>query len=74
MPDVDDKRRRTVDSVVGFFLNNWVIKQLFHGYLGTSQPQSSVEEKILETVALGFRITSPLTRDNSWTVSLVVMK
>ena len=35
----NDKRRRTVDSVV-LFLNNWVIKQLFHGYLGNSQPRS----------------------------------
>ena len=39
MPDVNDKRRRTVDSVV-LLLNNWVIKQLFHGYLGNSHPQS----------------------------------
>ena len=31
--------RRTVDSVVLFF-NNWVIKQVFHGYLGNSQPRS----------------------------------
>ena len=35
----NDKRRRTVDSVV-LFLNNWVIKQLFHGYFGNSQPWS----------------------------------
>ena len=39
MPDVNDKRRRTVDSVV-LLLNNLVIKQLFHGYLGNSHPQS----------------------------------
>ena len=73
MPDIDDNHRRTVNSVV-LFLNNWVIKLLFLGYLGTVKQYSSVEEKIWETVALGFRRTSPLTRDKSLTASLVVMK
>ena len=37
MPDVDNKRRRSFGSIV-LFLKDWVIKQLFHGYLGNSQP------------------------------------
>ena len=41
---------------------------------GTVNHNPQVEEKIWEIVALGFRRTSPLTRDNSLTVSLVVMK
>ena len=41
---------------------------------GTVNHNPSVEEKIWETVAPDFRRTSTLSRDNSWTVSLVVMK
>ena len=35
-PDVNDEYRRIVDSI-SVILNNWVIKQLFQGYLGNSQ-------------------------------------
>ena len=69
MPDVDDKCRRIVDSVV-LCLNNLVIKQLW----GTVNHDPSIQEKVWETVALGFRQNFSLTRDNSLTVSLVVMK
>ena len=41
---------------------------------GTVSHDPLVEEKIWETVAQSFRRSSPLTRDNSLTVSLVVIK
>ena len=74
MSDVNDKRRLTVDSVVLFF-NNWVIKQLFNGYFGNSQPQSlSKGEDLGNCCPKLSQIFFSTNSDNSLTVSLVVMK